>query len=457
MGQCSSLFHNTAADQESLNKRITPSEEQMTSQQERWNDLRDFLVDRLSNETGLSMRSWLQGSYKFRTQVRPMFMGEEFDIDLGIYFKWTGPAEDGDYGAEDLKTVCQTVLNAYKKESRHEVLSVEPPKKNCNRIRFKGDFHIDVPVYHLDETEDDRTLASEDGWVDSDPKAIYLWFRDKFADADRAVVRRLIRYLKAWSILRYRDQEGRPSSIFLTVLAADACGASAIDASWADDDAFHACLREIVARLEASTEVVNPVDTSENLSRLSAEEMDTLIDRFRDLQAIAQRANDSDTPLAGAFIWQEVFGHFFPMPENEVGAKSDRSLPALHPQPEVKIDVSEPNGRKSQSINKVGPVSKNAELKFTLLNFERFPRGSRIQWMVRNTGDEASRINDLGHTSQVGPYAEERTAYNGRHSMDCMVVQDGSLIAIRRVPVFVNNSQYLKKTPSGRPAWTQLR
>ena len=42
MGHCSSLFHNPAADQESLNKRISPSDEQMESQQARWNDLRDF-------------------------------------------------------------------------------------------------------------------------------------------------------------------------------------------------------------------------------------------------------------------------------------------------------------------------------------------------------------------------------------------------------------------------------
>ena len=386
-----------------------------------------------------------------------MFSGEEFDIDLGIYFKWTGSADEGDYGSDDLKLACQAALEAYEAETEHEVLSVEPPKKNCNRIRFKGDFHIDVPVYHLDEPQDTRTLASEDGWVDSDPKAIYLWFRDRFADADRAVVRRLIRYLKAWSILRYRDEDGRPSSILLTVLAADACASANVDASWADDDALEACLQEIVTRLEADTEVLNPVDTGENLSRLSTSEMTTLVERFRDSLATAQRANAKGTSLAGAFVWQELFGHFFPLPEDEAVAKSDSSLPALYPQPDVIVDVTEPNGARSQSTNKVGPVPKRAKLRFTVLNLDSFPRGSKVQWMVRNTGDEASRINDLGHTSQTGPLAEESTAYNGRHFMDCMVVLDGNLIAIRRIPVFVNNSQYLKKTRGGRPAWTGLR
>jgi hypothetical protein len=457
MGQCSTLFHNTVVDEESLNKRITPNEEQMALQQERWNDLRDFLVDRLSGETGLSMRSWLQGSYKFRTQVRPMFMGEEFDIDLGIYFKWSGAEDAGDYGPGDLKSACQGSLEAYERVTDHDVKSVEPPKKNCNRIRFNGDFHIDVPVYHLDEPNDDRTLASEDGWVESDPKAIYLWFREKFSDDDRAVVRRLIRYLKAWSILRYRGESGRPSSILLTVLAAEACTSAAINSKWEDDDALQGCIEAIISRLEVNSEVLNPVDTSEDLSRLSDDQLDTLIQRFRDFLAIAERANAADTSLSGAFLWQEAFGHFFPLPEDEVLEKSDRTLPVLYPQPEISIDILQPNGSRSSSINAVGPIPKKTKLKFTLLNSDRFPPGATIQWMVRNSGDEASRINDLGHTSRTGPYAEENTAYKGRHFMDCMVVMNGNLITIRRVPVIVNNAQYLKRTAGGRPAWTSLR
>nr|WP_170333260.1 hypothetical protein [Ruegeria arenilitoris] len=457
MGQCSTLFHNRVADEESLNKRITPTEEQMTLQQERWNDLRDFLVDRLSDETGLSMRSWLQGSYKFRTQVRPLFMGEEFDIDLGLYFKWSGLASAGDYGPDDLKAACQTSLEVYGKETDHDVVSVEPPKKNCNRIRFNGDFHIDVPVYHLDEPNDDRTLASEDGWVKSDPKAIYIWFRDKFLDDDRAVVRRLIRYMKAWSILRYHGETGRPSSVLLTVLVADACISSRINSKWEDDDALQACIEVIIARLEANSRVLNPVDSSEDLSRLSDDQMGVLIQRLRDFQTVAQRANAAETSLAGAFLWQEAFGHFFPLPEDEVLVKSDRSLPVLYPQPEILVDISLPNGNRSTSINTVGPVPKKTKLKFTLMNLDRFPREAIFQWIVRNSGEEASRTNDLGHTSQAGPYAEENTAYNGRHFMDCMVVLHGNLISIRRVPVIVNNAQYMRRTRGGRPAWTSLR
>jgi hypothetical protein len=72
-------------------------------------------------------------------------------------------------------------------EKRHAVLQMK-----CNRIRFHGGFHIEVSVHHPDEPKDDRKLTSEDGWVDSDPNSTYIKLRDKFTDADQAVVRRLI-------------------------------------------------------------------------------------------------------------------------------------------------------------------------------------------------------------------------------------------------------------------------
>lgn len=85
MAELHSYFYSTDTEKQTLHRRIVPSEEQFTEQQERWNDLRDYLVDDLNEKTGLSIYSWLQGSYKFGTQVRPKNPTEEFDIDLCIY------------------------------------------------------------------------------------------------------------------------------------------------------------------------------------------------------------------------------------------------------------------------------------------------------------------------------------------------------------------------------------
>jgi hypothetical protein len=60
------------------------------------------------------------------------------------------------------------------------------------------------------------------GWEISDPKAIYLWFRDHFDDSDRTKVRRQVRYFKARAALKFVEISNRPSSILLTVLVSRA-------------------------------------------------------------------------------------------------------------------------------------------------------------------------------------------------------------------------------------------
>lgn len=166
------LFFSTNVEKETLHSRIMPSELQQKQQQKRWSELRDYLRSDLRERSGCAIKSWLQGSYKFKTQIRPASTYDEFDIDLGVYLLWEGKAEDGKYTAKELKDMVQDSLEAYK-ATQEDVIEVCDPKTRCSRIRFEGNFHIDVPSYHLDETRDCRSLATEeDEWEDSDPKAI---------------------------------------------------------------------------------------------------------------------------------------------------------------------------------------------------------------------------------------------------------------------------------------------
>lgn len=57
------LFFSTDPERQTLHRRITPTPTQLEQQQERWNDLRDYLVGDLAERTGLPISSWLQGSY----------------------------------------------------------------------------------------------------------------------------------------------------------------------------------------------------------------------------------------------------------------------------------------------------------------------------------------------------------------------------------------------------------
>ena len=108
MGRASVFFFDSNdPERQTLHRRITPSDSQFEDQQLRWNALADYLVTHLNETSGYSIRTWLQGSYKFGTQVRPVHTGDEFDIDLGIYYCWTGADNDGRYAPKKLKEMVQ--------------------------------------------------------------------------------------------------------------------------------------------------------------------------------------------------------------------------------------------------------------------------------------------------------------------------------------------------------------
>ena len=110
MGSASSLFYSSNdTEKQTLHRRITPSSDQFEEQQARWNALAEYLSADLRGRSGYSIRTWLQGSYKFGTQTRPVRFGEEFDIDLGIYYVWKGSRDDGDYDPQTLKVRAHPV------------------------------------------------------------------------------------------------------------------------------------------------------------------------------------------------------------------------------------------------------------------------------------------------------------------------------------------------------------
>ena len=267
MGICASLFCSGNADKETLHKRISPSDEQVESQREYWNDLADYLKADLKVRSGYAVSSWIQGSYKFATQIRPARKGMDYDIDLGVYFAWASKPEDGRFSAADLKAMVQDSLQVYADDGETDATGVSDPKEFCSRIRFSDDFHVDVPAYH--EWDDVRRLASaSDGFVDRDPYTIWEWWIQTFDEGERARARRMVRYLKMWAALKFDAKtENVPSSILLTVLLAYAYPSVDLAKVSGDDELFAVLVEQIKSYLAISNsdEVPNPVDVRVNL------------------------------------------------------------------------------------------------------------------------------------------------------------------------------------------------
>lgn len=463
MGQASTYFFdaNDTAKQ-TLHKRITPSDSQFEEQQSRWNALADFLVDDLKDRSGYPIRTWLQGSYKFRTQVRPVHKGEEFDIDLGLYYCWSGDRDGSEFTPKELKQMVQAGLRRFRGANDDVVEVFAPPKPRCCRVRFKGDFHIDVPCYHLDEERDARSLATEDDkWEDSDPKAIYVWFKDQFEDYERKRVRRLVRYLKAWAALKFKDGQGRPSSLLLTVLVAEAVRDLEEALPTAEDEALALVLREVADRLNDKRQVLNPVNQEEDedlAARLCDDDWRAFVKKLESFSERATEAIYDDDALVACSRWSVEFEHLFPLPDaNEMDNRA-ANLPAIVTLPEVRayaVSRDNPNLRYT-GVNAIGPIPKNCDITFEATNTLKMPAGTTFYWVVRNEGEEAEDVNDLGHKAGSGLRAKEHSAYGGRHFMDCTAIAGDRIIGLRRVPVTITGMLAPKRNPI-KPAYVKLR
>ena len=463
MGIAAALFFQTADRERCLDWRIRPSEDQYDAQQARWNDLAEYLLADLAERSGYTMNSWLQGSYKFGTQVRPAMKGQEFDIDLGVYFNWPGRPQEGEFGALNLKEMCQDSLLAYAEDDANEARSVSDPKIRCARIHFDDDFHIDVPAYHLDAGRDARSLAThDDDWEESDPKAIYTWWRDALDDAARPRGRRMVRYLKMWAALNFKD-DGRPSSIMLTVLVGETYPKLDLSRLSGDDEVFRNLVAFIQNRLSRDSAVPNPVNVDEDLNRLSKAAKAGLYEKVTDLALVADRALAALTQAESAEVWSEAFRHFFPIPEDEevleeVAKSLGRSLVPTAFIPEVNVSARTKGSLQRQYAgrNQIGPIPKDCVIIFDLVNALQLPAGAIVTWTVRNAGEEAESENDLGHFVGEGLRAQEQSAYAGSHFMDVAVKLNGRLIGRRRVPVMITGMTLPKRNPP-RPSYVKFR
>lgn len=463
MAKASKLFFSTDTEKQTLHRRISPTEKQQEFQQERWNDLCDYLTSLLQERTGYEIASWLQGSYKFKTQIRPSSLYEEFDIDLGIYFVWAGSRDQGNFSPWELKNFVQNALIEYAAESAEEAKNVSvPPKERCCRIHFTDNFHIDVPVYHLNTETQERSLATEKNlWEDSDPKALYIWFKEECGEESLGEkIRRTVKYLKMWVALNF-DVSHRPSTILLTVLTVQSLKQIENIQNIEDDELFSVCITRIIDILEQDSRVLNPIDSSENLNRLEPEGFQKFMEGLDLMKIISERAIAANTETESAMIWQEGFKHFFPLPEETEEEPTSRALTLVEVVPEVDVTAQPRNNvnvRGYSGRNMIGPIPRECDIYFKVINTQQIPQGATVEWIARNEGDEAEEINDLGHSAGQGTSIKDSSAYNGIHYMDVVVKSRyGIPVGFRRIPVEIQGIPVPPRNPKRKPGYSRFK
>ena len=230
-----------------------------------------------------------QGSYAMRTMIqRP---DNDYDIDAGCYFN-----------AADIKDIGPRALRRKVCEAAADSRFNTPPevKKNCVRIVYDEGYHIDVPVYKLEEDADGdmkAVLSSVDEWRASDPKGVTDWFASEVKGHVPGDLRKLIRLLKAFC-------PNSPSGLALSVLTSEL-----VVSDGDDDDMLHTAMKDLKARLDLQGSVLHPVISGETLEADGSEVIAKLRKKLENgLKDLEVRDDPSSTKSAELKAWQKVFG-----------------------------------------------------------------------------------------------------------------------------------------------------
>ena len=255
--------------------------------------LQDRIVNYFKAYTNLPVpKFYIQGSYKMQTMV----LGNDgtYDVDLGIYFL-TNP------------NVTSFTVQDYVKRAvlGHTIGGVEHREK-CIRVKYSGDFDIDLPVYYKTIYDINPSLATKTTWQKSDPKELCDWFekqrKTKYVNCQML---RLIKYFKRWAVIRTKKM---PSGIAFAVWVAENYKSNS-----RDDIAFYETARAIKSALRWGVSCRNPATPFDDLtSKLDSIQRRNFLDALDNLIAEAEMALKQESHQKTLAIWNKYLGRKFP-------------------------------------------------------------------------------------------------------------------------------------------------
>jgi len=245
-----------------------------------------------------------QGSYAMGTIVNPL--NGEFDIDDGVYLQHLDTGDKSNWPTPE--TVHRWLVQATDGHTGQKPID----KRTCVRVRYAGQYHVDLPAYG--ELNGDYLLAEkgEKGWHRSDPLALTNWFNGS-VKVHGEQLRRIVRYLKAWADFQSSRRGKMSNGLILTIMAANH-----FYATTRDDICFANLLRAIADEVSVVFCVYNPVDAAEELtSRLTDQQKNIFQEIVADAADAAAEAIKIEDRHEASNIWRKQFGDRFPAVEKE--------------------------------------------------------------------------------------------------------------------------------------------
>lgn len=374
---------------------------------------------------GLKPKFHGQGSFMMNTIIEPI--SREFDIDDGIYF--ISKDEPG-YSTQTFHNWIVDALKGHTKE--------DPVDKNtCVRVIYKANYHVDLPVYYVQEGAKPKLAHKVKGWIESDPREFMIWFSDQCDE--RGQLRRIVRYLKVWSDFRKGEL---PSGMIMSILAAENYISNP-----RDDIALYLTLAKIMETLRRRFTCTRPTTPigEDLLNTFSQTKREYFLSSLRSLvEAASFATSDSASHKDACKQWQSCFGaDRFPFEDEEIVEEKFR----MDLQYNIAIDcIVTQKGFRDKLLSLIlrdkSWLLPERELKFQITTPPPLSNYD-VYWKVRNVGSEAIRrkqvrgqiLKDESRGSR-----RERSCFHGKHYVECYIVQQDVCVARAGIWVPISNA-----------------
>ncbi len=225
---------------------------------------------------------------------------DQCDLDVGIYF-FQKPEKAYSTIQKHIKIALMG----------HTTLGVSLLSR-CVRLKYQGDFHIDMPIYYTDNGEEYYlgNLDKEDEWELCDSKIFKDWVVENTHYNDQKI--RIIRYMKAWSDHYHSKKRIKmPSGLVFTIWAIQFYKENERD----DVALVHtaaAILEHLKDNFQFTWTCEMPVAPNDNvLDRLTKEQQSNFREALESFVTKGFEALSSEEKQRAINIWKKLLGKRF--------------------------------------------------------------------------------------------------------------------------------------------------
>lgn len=387
-----------------------------------------------------------QGSVAMSTAINPEY--DDFDIDVAIIFEKSNIPDN----TEDVKDLVIEFLKPY-----NYLFKKNPTKKkNCIRIEYQEDYHIDFAIYRK---ENEYYEHCGESWTERNPRSITNWFYEKNLLYDNKL-RKITRFIKYFA--KTRKEWNICGGLIITVLVEEQL--SNTDINIGLDKLLLDVINKLIDRIKYNKSVCNPVNGQELITTEEhKEKLNNLSEKLmmfvEKLNAVYKNENIDEIYNAWNSFFKTDYFNNESVESRNVCEDNEMFIGNLYPFAigSVKLElkcqryVSKDNFNRYTQINcfddKPFSLKENKDEQICFSIETNISKPYTVLWKIKNNGSKATEKNmlrgDLHYGNRLHNYEDdinsdcrfENINFEGNHYVECYLIKDNECVAIKRFNV----------------------